>query len=38
MTNFELFSLIYFVLDIEYDSSDKTDEQLMHFVSELNPF
>ena len=38
MTNFELFSLIYFVLDAEYDSSDKSDEQLMHFVSELNPF
>lgn len=38
MTNFELFTLIYFVLDAEYDSLEQKDEDLMHFISELNPF
>lgn len=38
MTNFELFTLMYFVLDAEYEKDGKTDERLMHYVSELNPF
>ncbi len=38
MTNFELFTLMYFVLDAEYEKDGKTDEHLMHYVSELNPF
>ena len=38
MTDFELFSLIYFALDAQYDEQKTKDEELGQFLSEINPF
>lgn len=38
MNRFELFTLIYFVLDAYYEDEVKTDEELNTLLSDMNPF
>ncbi len=38
MTNFELFTMMYFVLDTELEKINRSDELLLDYVSNLNPF
>ena len=38
MIDFELFSLLYFALDAQYDEQKTKDEELGQFLSEINPF
>ena len=38
MTDFALFSLIYFALDAQYDEQKTKDEELGQFLSEINTF
>lgn len=38
MTNFELFTMMYFALDAEDEKMNSSDELLMDYVSNLNPF
>jgi len=38
MNRFELFTLIYFVLDAYYEDEVKTNEKLNTLLSDMNPF
>ena len=38
MNRFELFTLIYFVLDAYYEDEVKTNEKLQILLSDMNPF
>ena len=38
MTNFELFTLMYIILDKENEKQGKSNELLADYVSDLNPF
>ena len=38
MTNFELFTMMYYVLEAENEKIGRTDEHLLDYVSDLNPF
>lgn len=38
MTNFELFTLMYIILDKENEKHDKSNELLADYVGDLNPF